>query len=163
MCEHCGCRGVPPIAELMDEHLDLLDLAGTVRRLLADGDRFAAEAALGELGRRLEGHVLLEESGLFTALKDQGDIAEHVLDLEEEHAGFDESLGLLDVDAADFADRVEALLEDLSAHIDKENLGIFPVAVVTLAATGWETVGRAHERTPAGGGQPPSRGLVTSS
>lgn len=34
MCEHCGCRGVEPIAELMDEHLALLEIAGGVRRHL---------------------------------------------------------------------------------------------------------------------------------
>ena len=27
VCEYCGCRGVEPIAELMDEHYALLDQA----------------------------------------------------------------------------------------------------------------------------------------
>jgi hemerythrin-like domain-containing protein len=43
---------------------------------------------------------------------------------------------------------LERLVADLSDHIDKENLGIFPVAVVTLGATGWDIVERAHARTP---------------
>jgi len=69
MCEHCGCRGVEPIAALMDEH----------------------------------------------------------------HAS----------DAASLLDRAVAAL---SAHIDREDLGIFPVAVVTLGASGWNTVDTAHAR-----------------
>ena len=47
MCEHCGCRGVEPIAELMDEHFALLDLVGDVRRHLQRGDRMGAMATLG--------------------------------------------------------------------------------------------------------------------
>ena len=62
-----------------------------------------------------------------------------------EHVSFDAQLEALDATAADFHERVQSLLDELSLHIDKENLGIFPVAVVTLGASGWETVGRAHE------------------
>lgn len=145
MCEHCGCRGVEPIAELMDEHLDLLELGGTVRRCLADDNRTGALAALAELGRQLGRHVRREEAGVFTALKNQGDYVDEVLALEVEHTDFDQELAALDADAPDFAMRLEELLADLSEHVDKENLGIFPVAVVTLGATGWEIVGRAHE------------------
>ena len=46
MCEHCGCRGIEPIADLMDEHYEILDIAGDVRRLLAADDRHAAAAKL---------------------------------------------------------------------------------------------------------------------
>ncbi len=149
MCEHCGCRGVEPLAELMDEHLALLDLGGDVRRHLVAGDRAAALASLEVVGRLLDRHVGREERGVFTALKDQGDFVEAVEELEAEHLSFDEQLAALDPDDPDFGDRVLALLEELSLHIAKENLGIFPVAVVTLGATGWETVGRAHEAEPS--------------
>ncbi len=144
MCEHCGCRGVEPIAELMDEHLELLDIGGAVRRSLAANDRAAAMTGLAELGRKLDRHVRREEAGVFTALKNQGDFEDSVLALEEEHTDLDEALAGLEVEAADFGHQVERILTDLSEHIDKENLGIFPVAVVTLGATGWEIVGRAH-------------------
>ena len=39
MCEHCGCRGVPPIAELMEEHSALVSQAHFVRQELAAGTR----------------------------------------------------------------------------------------------------------------------------
>jgi len=38
-------------------------------------------------------------------------------------------------------------MHELSEHIDKEDLGIFPMAVVTLGAAGWDTVTRAHEHS----------------
>jgi hypothetical protein len=57
MCEHCGCRGVEPIAELMDEHLALLDLGGSVRRALSGGDRRTAVGHLTVLARHLDRHV----------------------------------------------------------------------------------------------------------
>jgi hemerythrin-like domain-containing protein len=144
MCEHCGCRGVEPIAELMDEHLTLLDLGGEVRRGLVEGDPARAVAALAELNHLLGHHVEREERGLFTALKRQGDYRDAVLELEDEHTSFDAELAALDADAPDFGDRVDRLLHELSEHIDKENLGIFPVAVVSLGAAGWDIVGRAH-------------------
>jgi hemerythrin-like domain-containing protein len=149
MCEHCGCRGVEPIAELMDEHLELLELSGDVRRHLTAGDRSSAARVLGELAARLDRHVSREERGIFTAMKDQGDFVEAVEDLEAEHVSLDGAIVTLDPAGTDFEARVTRLLGELAEHIDKENLGIFPVAVVSLGASGWETVGRAHEADPS--------------
>jgi hemerythrin-like domain-containing protein len=134
----------------MDEHLALLELAGTVRRQLVVGDTKAAERVLRVLTSRLCHHVRLEERGIFAALKAQGDFLQAVVDLESEHRHFDAVLDGLDSDAADFEWRVLQVLDEISLHIDKENLGIFPVAVVTLGASGWETVSQAHRRAPAG-------------
>lgn len=153
MCEHCGCRGVEPIARLMDEHLALLDLGGEIRRHLETGDRRGAWALLARLAHDLGHHVDREERGLFQALKDQGDFGDAVAELEIEHADFDELLSDLGLDDGDLEARVEQLLADLSEHIDKENLGIFPVAVVTLGAAGWDTVAAVHQE-PAGTAAP---------
>jgi len=149
MCEHCGCRGVEPIAELMDGHLALLELAGDLRRHLVAGDRAACADVVERLGDQLTRHVGREERGVFSALRAQGDFVDAVEELEAEHVSFDAALGRLDPDAADFEKSVMTLLAELSEHIDKENLGVFPVAVVTLGARGWETVGTAHEAEPS--------------
>lgn len=149
MCEHCGCRQIEPIAELMDEHLDLLNLGGEIQRQLAAGNRAAAWALLAEFAHDLSHHVDREERGVFQALKDQGDFAAAVVDLEAEHVDFDESLSELGLDDADLAERVADLVAALTLHIDRENLGIFPVATVTLGARGWDTVAAAHERAGA--------------
>jgi hemerythrin-like domain-containing protein len=148
MCEHCGCRGVEPIAQLMDEHLELLDVGDDVRRRLAAGDRLGAWEQLGRLALHLDAHVAREEAGVFAALRAQGEFVQAVEDLEAEHAGFDEWLSDVGLHDADLEHRVGLLLQELSLHIDKENLGIFPVAVVTLDAAGWAMVSRAHE-TPS--------------
>ena len=42
-----------------------------------------------------------------------------------------------------------ALLDDLGDHVEREDLGIFPVSVVTLGAAGWQTVDRAHAESPS--------------
>jgi hypothetical protein len=55
----------------------------------------------------------------------------------------------LDPDDPGFVDDVRMLFAHLSDHIDKENLGIFPVSVVTLGARGWDTVSRAHAARPS--------------
>lgn len=39
------------------------------------------------------------------------------------------------------------LLDDLDAHVEREDLGIFPVSVVTLGATGWATVDEARRNS----------------
>jgi hemerythrin-like domain-containing protein len=129
----------------MDEHFDLLDLSGTTRGLLASGDRRGAWEVLGTLAQRLDDHVRREEAGVFRALRDQGEFVETVQELEAEHGAFDEAISELGLDDVDLEARVGALLDELCLHIDKENLGIFPVAVVTLNGAGWETVTAAHE------------------
>ena len=101
------------------------------------------------LADRLTRHVGREERGVFAALREQGDFVDAVEELEDEHVTFDAALAGLDADAPDFGRRVHALLDELSEHIDKENLGVFPVAVVTLGARGWETVGAAHDAEPS--------------
>jgi hemerythrin-like domain-containing protein len=149
MCEYCGCREVAPIAELMDEHLRLMELAGDVRRCLSAGDRDTAVAHLKVLAGYLDRHVRREEAGVFTALRDQGEFLEEVDLLEKEHQTFDEQVETLDPGSESFESDVARLLRELDDHVERENLGIFPVSVVTLGATGWDTVNRAHDSSPS--------------
>ena len=148
VCEYCGCKGVPSIAELMDEHAALLHEAAGVRAALGAGDRALAADRLGVLVAHLGTHVSREETGVFTALRRAGDFVEEVEALEEEHVGLDRAVADLDQAAPDFGDRVTRALDDLAEHIEREDLGIFPVSVVSLGASGWETVGLAHARYP---------------
>jgi len=154
VCEYCGCRQVEPIADLMDEHMVLLEIAGDLRRALLEQDAALAVAKRSQLVALLADHVGREEEGVFAALKAQGDYVDEVEQLESEHVSLDESVAILDLDAPDAVEALDRLTAELSDHIDKENLGIFPVAVVTLGATGWEIVDRAHARStgpvPAG-------------
>lgn len=148
MCEHCGCRGVPSVAELMDEHYALLDDSHAVRRALGDGDRVAAVGHLRRLVDHLAVHVRREERGIFTAMREQGDFVDEVSRLEGEHRWLDEAVADLDPSDPGFTDTVGGLLSELSDHIDRENLGIFPVSVVSLGGAGWDLVGRVHDEFP---------------
>ncbi len=148
MCEHCGCRGVEPVAELMNEHYALLDEAHLVRKAMAAGDRTGAMARLQLLVGHLETHVNREEAGIFTALREKDEYVEEVDMLEKEHVVLDAGIAALDPEGPDFERAVLVLLAELDAHVERENLGIFPVSVVTLGASGWETVEAARSTYP---------------
>jgi hemerythrin-like domain-containing protein len=149
VCEYCGCRGVETIAELMDEHTALVEEANQVREHLRSGDPASAMSRLRGLVARLDRHVHREEDGIFRALRDKGEFLDEVSGLEEEHRGFETALAGLDAGHPDLAARVTRLLSDLDDHVERENLGIFPVSVVTLGAAGWTTVEEAHQRSPS--------------
>jgi iron-sulfur cluster repair protein YtfE (RIC family) len=123
MCEYCGCRGVTPIAELMDEHTALV--------------------------AHLDRHVRREERGVFRALRTAGDFVDEIDQLEVEHRDFAALVSGLDTDAVDFEARVTKLLDDLAVHVEREDLGIFPVSVTTLGASGWAMVDEAHTESPS--------------
>ncbi|HEY9564113.1 MAG TPA: hemerythrin domain-containing protein [Nocardioides sp.] len=148
MCEHCGCRGVPPIAELMDEHYALLEDAHAIRRALAVGDRAGAMELVRRLAGHLEVHTRREEIGIFAAMREQGDFVDEVDLLEAEHRDLDGAIEDLDPESPEFDDRLAGLLRELSEHIDRENLGIFPVSVVSLGGRGWDLVEEARSALP---------------
>jgi hypothetical protein len=70
-------------------------------------------------------------------------------ELEAEHRDFAATIAGLDSDAAEFGQTVTRLLDDLDQHVEREDLGIFPVSVVTLGATGWAMVDEAHSSSPS--------------
>ena len=149
MCEYCGCRGIPSIAELMDEHTALVDQAHHIRQALSSGDAAAALSRLTGLVAHLDRHVRREEDGIFRALRDEDEFVDEIDQLEGEHRGFEKTIADLDIAMPDFGARVLRLLHDLDQHVEREDLGIFPVSAVTLGARGWSTVDRAHARSPS--------------
>lgn len=149
MCEYCGCRGVEPIAELMEEHSALTDEAHQIRKALGHGDRDQTVAMLTHLVGHLTRHTSREEAGLFTALRDKAEFLDEIGDLEGEHRYLDSVMTALDADADDFGAVVIRLLDDLSAHIEREELGVFPVSVVTLGVDGWNVVERSRLESPS--------------
>jgi hemerythrin-like domain-containing protein len=149
MCEYCGCREVAPIGELMDEHTALVDLGHHVRQHLDAGEPAAAMARLSVLVGHLERHVQREETGIFKALREEGEFVDEIEELEVEHRDLAAIIGSLDAGSTDFAAQVTKLLDDLAVHVEREDLGIFPVSVVTLGPSGWEIVDQAHEDLPS--------------
>jgi hypothetical protein len=116
---------------------------------LLSGDLAEAMNLLTELVSRLQRHVQREEDGVFRALRESGEFLDEVDALEGEHGDLEKAIAALDPDAGDFHLAVSSLLDDLAAHIEREDYGIFPVSVVTLGAAGWAIVDRAHSTTPS--------------
>jgi hemerythrin-like domain-containing protein len=149
MCEYCGCRQIEQLAELMDEHLALLDVAGDVRRDLEHRRLDEAVAGLRRLAVLLDRHARREEDGVFTALRELGDFTEEIDDLTAEHAEFHRRLGDLGTESPTLKADADALFDHLIQHIDREDLGIFPVSTVSLGAPGWDRVAEVHEAQPS--------------
>lgn len=148
MCEHCGCRGVEPLAELMDEHYALLDEGVGLTEAINDHDVERASILFQRFAAHLETHVRREEDGVFTALRDLGEFVEEVDALEKEHAELDAAIAALVVTSEEFPGVLADLLRDLAQHVERENLGIFPVSVVTLGAAGWNRVEESRVSRP---------------
>jgi hypothetical protein len=90
-----------------------------------------------------------EEDGIFRAMRGAGEFVDEVDELEAEHRDFAATIRGLDVDASSFGTTVTRLLDDLDQHVEREDLGIFPVSVVSLGASGWAIVDEAHTRSPS--------------
>ena len=133
----------------MDEHASLVDEADHIRTALSSGDPEDAMSRLSGLVDRLTGHVTREEEGIFRALRDTGEYVAEVEELEGEHRDLEAAIANLDIGSVEFEGKVRQLLDDLDVHVQREELGIFPVSVVTLGAAGWTIVEEAHTKTPS--------------
>ncbi len=138
MCEHCGCQSFPLVRQLTEEHQVIHDAIGALVRAVRAG---APEAGtlLGELIGLVDPHAAREERTLFQALDTDAEFSEALESLREEH---DE---IHDVLAGGLRNGIDppvmlAALERLYAHIDKEEYGIFPAAVVLLDIAAWDQV-----------------------
>ena len=90
-----------------------------------------------------------EEAGVFQALRLKGEFVDEVDDLEREHRELHATIAGLDVGSPRVPDERARLLQDLDVHVERENLGIFPVSVVSLGAAGWHIVDEAHTASPS--------------
>lgn len=132
----------------MDEHSALIDQAHHVRHALSGGE-LEMKARLDVLVASLDRHVRREESGIFRALRAAGEFVDEIDELEVEHRDFARLIAGLDTGTGDFEDHVKKLLDDLAVHVEREDLGIFPVSVVSLGASGWAIVDQAHTESPS--------------
>lgn len=145
MCDHCGCRqGV--IGALMDQHEAITALGSQVRRHLENGDQAAARRDFDELLAVLEPHLAWEEVGLFPRLAGQGDFAAEVEALEAEHVSVHQRVWSAPDDPAGWAAAITGVLDDLDAHIYRENFGLFPAAISVLTGEDWTAIDAAIAR-----------------
>lgn len=145
MCEYCGCQALETIDELTQEHERVVNLISHVRDARRDG----AVTRMAELAREITSvlgpHTQVEEHGLFPAMATE--FPEQIAALEAEHRRIEAVLAEADgpfLTDPGWPDRLIDTLDLLREHILKEQDGVFPAALATLATEDWEAVERAR-------------------
>jgi hemerythrin-like domain-containing protein len=136
MCNYCGCRQFPLIGRLTTEHEAIANAAGRLREAVTKRNAEPL-ALLDELVELLQPHTMTEESGLFAELRAEGSLTEAVDQLCAEHTDIHGVLARVRRDAPDWP-AVLAALERLHRHIDNEEHGLFPAAVIALPFPAWD-------------------------
>lgn len=135
MCQHCGCHSNAVIRRLSDEHDTIIDALGDLRRAADTGDTAAVRRRAGRLAELLDPHTAAEETGLFRELDADSEFTEHLEALTDDHADLDRRLHAIAggdlAGVADFEVR-------LRRHIDREENGLFPAAVIALDGAAWD-------------------------
>jgi hypothetical protein len=144
MCDYCDCRSLAPIGALSEDHEQLLERSSRVRDAIARGDSATANVELATLVQSLHAHTRTEERGLFSELRAEGSMVEHVAMLENDHRRLWAAVDALDPANAEWSSAALGVLDDLAAHVWIEEYDIFPAAVVGLSSDGWN---RVIERT----------------
>lgn len=123
----------------MDEHVDLVNLAGELQRAVEAGDVAGIRDHGGKLATELMLHAGDEEVGIFAELESREEFSATIARLKGEHRSLDERLEAV-LDGEDGA--WEAFSTLMRRHFDEEENGLFPAAYVELLADDWA---RVHE------------------
>lgn len=143
MCEYCGCRDIPLIGRLTNEHYEAVNLMGALRDAIAAGDADTVARAAKDMGDELFPHNDSEESGLFVELLKEEYFRPTVEELMDDHDRFREVVTAIGEGAVE---RYEEFEELLRHHIDREENGLFPAVAVSLDGPAWERIEEAtHE------------------
>ena len=151
MCDYCGCRALEAIETLTAEHDLVVNLAGETRRALKRGDLDLAADRARAVTAVLVPHTLVEEGALFPAMADE--YGDHVTVLLDEHRRIEDVLAEsaeITPSDPDWPTRLERALWLLREHILKEEDGVFPAALGSLAPAQWDAVDAV--RTQVGSG-----------
>ena len=138
MCDHCGCRAFPAIAELTEEHEQILELAWEVAE--ATPHRAARTAVRAQLHSLLAAHVAIEEEVFYPLLVATGDLPlDACAVLEAEHRDLGAALDGGGFDRRSFY--------ALAAHIENEEMELFPAAMFAFEDEDWAAL-QAVARQP---------------
>ena len=136
MCNYCGCREFPLIGQLTAEHEAIANAAGRLRTAIIKGGRDPI-TLLDAVVELLMPHTAAEEQGLFVEVRAEGSLTDAVDKLCAEHDDIHGVLGTVDRAAPDWP-VVLAALDRLHRHIDNEEHGLFPAAVIALPIPAWD-------------------------
>lgn len=148
MCQYCGCDQIGPIGALMDDHFEIRNLCGHIRRHADAGERDEAIRLIRELRRLFSVHNSVEEAGLYLSMTRFEEYEEKAGTLYDEHDALDqlidEILGHADAGRTGEIDFAPLLAEFivLFEHINHEENGLFPAAAVILDDADWDRCDR---------------------
>ncbi len=143
MCSYCGCDSIVCIGRFMDEHVDLINRTGHLRRACSAADPRGVLAAATAVDELLDPHSHAEEVGLFAVLAEDEEFAEHVESLREDHRELARLLALI---ASGAHEHFGAFEHAMHRHLDREDNGLFPASAIRLAGPEWD---RVHDLTPS--------------
>ncbi|MBI1352002.1 MAG: hemerythrin domain-containing protein [Actinomycetales bacterium] len=135
MCSYCGCRANTLIARYSADHVDIVNALGDLRRAVQGTSPESVPDAAARMAALLDPHTVSEERSLFAELRVDPEFTDHVDGLCAEHAELD---GLLARIAAGQVADLPAFELQLRRHIDKEENGLFPAAIIALDGAAWE-------------------------
>jgi hypothetical protein len=157
VCDHCGCREFPAIAALTDQHRRIQHTAGRLRQAINSREPSSARRLLAALTDQLAAHLAAEEQGLFAELHADESIRTAIEQLCAEHTQLDAALRPPPAGEPDWTP-VLAALDRLAAHIDKEEYGVCPAAVILLPTPAWDRITPLPPDDVPTGAVPPARG-----
>ncbi|MFD7948135.1 hemerythrin domain-containing protein, partial [Streptomyces sp. NPDC059744] len=138
VCHYCGCREISLIEDFIAEHESATDLAGGAVRALKRGDIAAAQGLLRDMATVLRAHWRGEENGLFAVMRQDDEYTGYIEELEREHRDLDRLLDTADLVDRDDRQRFLDAVDELHRHIAKEEDGLFPASLTTLAGDDWD-------------------------
>jgi hemerythrin-like domain-containing protein len=145
MCDYCGCRSEPPIAELGQEHAEILWHISQLEAVIHKRDIVESKRLFQHLLEHLRPHVEKENSGLFAQLRAEGELIEEVDTLEGEHHGIWTFVAELPDGHDEWFAACTSFIATMQEHIHIEEYDLFPAAFQTLSNTGWIAVRAVHE------------------
>lgn len=143
MCSYCGCRDITLIGRYMDEHDEIINRCGDLRRAVEADDAEAVDRTREHLAALLTPHTVSEERSLFAVLREDEMFTHEVDSLCGEHSALDELLAA--VRAGDVA-TATAFEDRLRIHIDREDNSLFPASAVSLVGPDWDRITELDEQ-----------------
>lgn len=157
MCDYCGCRNQPEIAELSQEHDRLLDLAYDLKHLAAGGSHTEVLAIVdGPFASLLAHHTGKEERGIFTQLRSHDEADDRLDALLTEHRELEAQLTAVREGHEGWRSVLVRLVADLNQHVIDEEVDLFPYAMYELRGPQWDRVAEVHADASPGAHVPAS-------
>lgn len=141
MCNYCESSAFPLVDVLTQEHLEIKEVAGTLRKAVLTGSDDYANRLLGQLRDLLDQNAR-DECELLDELRSEGTLADGIERMTADYAYISAVLG--GHDGRPQWPQVLTALDRLTDYFDNEEYGLFPAAVIALPIDAWDRITPAH-------------------